>query len=53
MDIESCGCKKVKYFVESNGIVYCSKWKAFTKDLGMQVTEELKLLIQDKWDGLV
>ena len=53
MDIESYRNKKVKYFVESIGMVYCSKWKAFTIDLGVQVTEELKLVTKGEWDELV
>jgi len=30
MDVESYRNQKVKYFVESIGMVYCSKWKEFT-----------------------
>ena len=46
MDIESFHSKKVKYFVESIGLTYCTKWKTFVKDLGVQVTEELKLVMK-------
>ena len=44
MDIESHRAKKVKYFVEAIGMACSRKWKDFTKDLGVQVTEELKLV---------
>ena len=52
MDVESYRNQKVKYFVESIGMVYCSKWKEFTTDLGVQVTEELKLITKVEWDEL-
>ena len=52
MDVESYRNQKVKYFVESIGMVHCSKWKEFTTDLGVQVTKELKLLTKDEWDEL-
>ena len=50
MDVHSFRTKKVKYFVQSIGLTCCSKWKDFTKDLGVQVTEELKLATQKEWD---
>ena len=50
MDIESHRCKKVKYFIESIGLTYSAKWKTFTKDLGVQVTKELKLVTNEEWD---
>ena len=52
MDIESYYNLKVKYFVEAIGMVYCSKWKDFTNDLGVQVTEKLKFVTKDEWDEL-
>jgi len=48
MDIESYHNLKVKYFVEAIGMVYCSKWKDFTNDLGVHMIEELKLVTKDK-----
>ena len=38
--------------MESIGMAYCSKWKEFTTDLGVQVTEELKLITKVEWDEL-
>ena len=52
MDIESYHTKKVKYFVEAIGMAYCYKWKDFTKELGMQETEELKLVMKDEQNEL-
>ena len=52
MDIESYRNRKVKFFVESIGITYCSTWKNFTNDMGLQVTEELKLVTESEWDEL-
>ena len=52
MDVESYRNTKVKYFVESIGMAHCSKWKEFTTDLGVQVTEELKLITKVEWDEL-
>ena len=53
MDIESYRRKKVKYFIESIGLTYCDKWKTFINDLGVQVTEELKLVTDQEWDIIV
>ena len=50
MDIELHHCKKVKCLIESIGITCCAKWKAFTKDLGAQVIEELKIVTKKEWD---
>ena len=44
MDVESCRRMKVKHFIESIGLTYCTKWKTFMNDLGVQVTEDLKLV---------
>ena len=52
MDIESLRRKKVRCFVESIGLTYCTKWKEFVQKLGVQVTEELKLLSEKEWDQL-
>lgn len=49
MDIESYRRRKVRDFIESLGMVYCSTWKAFTRELGVEVTEELKLVTDDEW----
>ena len=51
MDIESFRQKKVKDFIESLGLVYCTKWKAFMRDLGVSATEELKLVTEDEWNS--
>ena len=52
MDVESLRRKKVRYFVESIGLTYCAKWKEFVQKLGVQVTEELKLVSSEEWDAL-
>ena len=44
MDIESYRHGKVRDFVESLGIEYFSAWKAFSRELGVEVIEELKLV---------
>ena len=51
MDVESLRRKKVKCFVESIGLTYCAKWKEFIQNLGVQVTEELKLISDKEWDA--
>ena len=50
MNVESLRCKKVKYFVESIGLMYCAKQKEFIQNLDIQVTEELKLTSGKEWD---
>ena len=47
---ELCRCKKVKYFIESIGMTHCTKWKAFVKDLGAQLTKELKVVTKEERD---
>ena len=49
MDIESYRRRKVRYLVESLGIVYCSTWKTFARKLGVKVIEELNLVDEHAW----
>ena len=48
MDIENYRKRKARYFVESIGLVYCDKWKNFMSELGIEVTEELKLVTDEE-----
>ena len=41
---------KVKHCIESIGLTYCTQWKRFINDLGVQVTEDLKFVTDEEWD---
>ena len=49
MEIENYRKRKAKDFVESIGLVYCDKWKNFKCELGVEVTDELKLVKDEEW----
>ena len=49
MDIENDRKRKSTDFVESIGLVYCEKWKNFMRELGIEVTDELKLVKVEDW----
>ena len=50
VDVELFHYKKVKYFIEPIGLTYYAKQKIFIKDLGAQVTKELKLTTDKEQD---
>ena len=48
MDIENYRKRKARDFVESIGIIYCNKWKNLMCELGIEATEELKLVTDEE-----
>ena len=50
MDIENYRKIKARDFVECVGLVYCDKWNNFMRELGIKVTEELKLVTDEEWN---
>ena len=52
MDINNHRRKNVKLFIESLSMINCSKIKEFFKEMGVEVTEDTKLIEDDEWDKL-
>ena len=48
MNIENYQKIKSRDFVESIGLVYCDKWKNFMRELGIEVTDEFKLVTDEE-----